>query len=102
MMSRLLHIPDSLARTLDAVFGSGTLQPTECVAKVLNICGKTLRRAGDEGKIAFSLKGTAHRLHTREAVEAYYLGDHEWVHINRKGRTDGPSRLSSTMTSSLG
>ena len=72
-MSHLLHIPDSLARTLDELFASSPLQPTERVAKVLNICGKTLRRAGGEGKIAYSLKGKAHRLHTREAVEAYYL-----------------------------
>src|SRR5262249_31282497 len=53
-------------------------------------------RAGDAGKIAYTLKGTSHRLYTREAVDAYFLGDYEWASINQRGRTAGSSPLIGT------
>src|SRR5262249_18790242 len=97
---RLAQIPPSIARALDDLYASGPLQTTKAVSKVLNICDKTLRRAGDAGKIAFTLKGTSHRLHTREAVEAYFLGDYEWASINQRGRTAGQNLLIGTTISS--
>src|SRR5215467_4551143 len=95
-------IPPTLAAQLDALFANRPLQSNAKVAKPLGISGRTLRRLGDQGKIRYRLKGTAHRQHAREDVEAYLTRDFAWARTSQDERTELRKRRSGTTISNSG
>lgn len=64
----------SVLAALDELYARSALIDGKQVSAVIGISTKMLVRAGNEGKIAFSVKGTKARQYTREAVEEYLTG----------------------------
>ena len=73
-MINAIAIPESIRCALDRIYSDSVLAGNAKIAKAIGITPRWLRLEGDEGKIVFFKKGSAHRQYAREDVENYLTG----------------------------
>jgi hypothetical protein len=90
---------ERLRLKVEALFANSAEQPTEAVAEVLGISGKTLRRLSVDKKIGWRSKGggdRGHRLYAFEDVISYIEGTHRCPRTSPK--KTGSRKRSSTIS----